>query len=40
MAKSLGNQKKVSFGKKTTGKAKKSRNKHDRTERNYRGQGR
>ena len=31
---------KVSFGKKSTGKAQKSHNKHDRTERNYRGQGR
>jgi hypothetical protein len=32
--------KKVTFGKKRRGKAKKSHNKHDRTERNYRGQGR
>ena len=31
---------KVSFGKKSTGKAKKSYNKHDKKERNYRGQGR
>jgi hypothetical protein len=31
---------KVSFGKKSTGKAKKSFNKNDRKERNYRGQGR
>lgn len=31
---------KVSFGKKKEGKAKKSFNKHDRKERNYRGQGR
>ena len=32
---------KVSFNKKkVTGKHKKSRNKHDRTEKNYRGQGR
>jgi len=30
---------KVSFGKKGTGKAKKSFNKHDRKEKNYRGQG-
>ena len=38
--KSLGESRKVSFGKKTTGKAKKSFNKHDRSEKNYRGQGR
>lgn len=38
--KSLGDTRKVSFGKKSTGKAKKSFNKHDRTEKNYRGQGR
>jgi hypothetical protein len=38
--KSLGDAKKISFGKKTTGKAKKSFNKHDRSEKNYRGQGR
>ena len=31
---------KVTFGKKKEGKAKKSFNKHDRTEKNYRGQGR
>lgn len=31
---------KISFGKRRTGKAKKSFNKHDRSERNYRGQGR
>jgi hypothetical protein len=30
---------KVSFGKKGTGKRKKSFNKHDRKEKNYRGQG-
>lgn len=30
---------KVSFGKKGTGKAKKSFNKRDRKEKNYRGQG-
>lgn len=34
------NKFKVSFGKKRTGKANKSRNKHDKSERNYRGQGR
>ena len=31
---------KQNFGKRKKGKAKKSFNKHDRTERNYRGQGR
>lgn len=31
---------KITFGKKNLGKAKKSFNKHDRKERNYRGQGR
>ena len=31
---------KVSFGKRKKGAAKKSYNKHDRKERNYRGQGR
>jgi hypothetical protein len=31
---------KVSFGKRKGGKAKKSFNKHDKKERNYRGQGR
>lgn len=43
MAKAKGSAKgaeKVSFGKRRTGKAKKSYNKHDRKERNYRGQGR
>lgn len=34
------NSNKVSFGKKSTGKAQKSFNKNDRKERNYRGQGR
>jgi hypothetical protein len=38
--KSVGESRKISFGKKRTGKAKKSFNKHDRSERNYRGQGR
>lgn len=38
MAKISG-QTKVSFGKRKGGKARKSRNKHDRKERNYRGQG-
>lgn len=31
---------KITFGKKRTGKAHKSYNKNDRSERNYRGQGR
>lgn len=31
---------KISFGKKKLGKAKKSFNRNDRTEKNYRGQGR
>ena len=38
MAKISG-QTKISFGKRKGGKARKSRNKHDRKERNYRGQG-
>ena len=38
-AKSAGNANKVSFGKRKKGSAKKSYNKHDRKERNYRGQG-
>jgi hypothetical protein len=38
-SKSSSNSMKVSFGKKRSGKAKKSRNKHDRKEQNYRGQG-
>ena len=39
-AKSGGTSQKLSFGKRKTGKAKKSFNKHDRSEKNYRGQGR
>lgn len=35
-----GTSHKVSFGKKSTGKAKKAFNKRDHKERNYRGQGR
>jgi hypothetical protein len=31
---------KISFGKRKTGKAKKSFNKHDKSEKNYRAQGR
>jgi len=30
---------KISFGKRKKGKSRKSYNRHDRTERNYRGQG-
>lgn len=33
-------QRKITFGTKKTGKPHKSYNKHDRSERNYRGQGR
>jgi hypothetical protein len=40
VSKSVGNSTKVSFGKKSVGKARKSHNKHDKKERNYRGQGR
>jgi hypothetical protein len=39
-SKSSGDARKVSFGKKKTRVAKKSFNKHDRSEKNYRGQGR
>jgi hypothetical protein len=39
MAKGKSDTRKVSFGKRKCGKAKKSYNKHDRKERNYRGQG-
>ena len=38
--KSAGESRKISFGKRKGGKARKSRNKHDKSERNYRGQGR
>ena len=34
-----GDSHKISFGKRKKGKAKKSYNKHDRSEKNYRGQG-
>jgi len=43
MAKARGASKeniKVSFGKRRKGKAQKTHNKHDRKEKNYRGQGR
>ncbi len=36
----VSNERKIIFGKRKKGKAKKSYNKHDRAERNYRGQGR
>ncbi len=35
-----GSTQKVTFGKRKGGKAAKTHNKHDRKERNYRGQGR
>lgn len=40
MAKVKSDSKKVNFGKRKCGSAKKSYNKHDKKERNYRGQGR
>jgi hypothetical protein len=41
MAKGAKNEsRKITFGKRKGGKAAKSRNKRDRSERNYRGQGR
>jgi len=41
MAKAKGSSdaRKISFGKRKKGKAQKSFNKHDRSEKNYRGQG-
>jgi hypothetical protein len=36
----MGESRKITFGKRKLGKAKKSFNKHDRSEKNYRGQGR
>ena len=39
-AKGSGGAAKVTFGKRRKGKAQKSFNKHDRSEKNYRGQGR
>jgi hypothetical protein len=41
MAKAKGSSdlKKITFGKRKKGKAQKSYNKHDRSEKNYRGQG-
>lgn len=40
MKKGKAESRKVTFGKRRTGKAKKAFNKNDRKERNYRGQGR
>ena len=40
MAKVKSDSKKANFGKRKRGHAKKSHNKNDRKERNYRGQGR
>jgi hypothetical protein len=42
MAKTKGSSttRKISFGKRKGGKAQKTHNKHDRSEKNYRGQGR
>jgi hypothetical protein len=40
MAKGKNYSTKLTFGKRKNGKAKKSHNKNDRKERNYRGQGR
>lgn len=42
MAKAKGSStaSKISFGKRKKGKSQKSHNKHDRSEKNYRGQGR
>ncbi len=37
---SSGERNKITFGKKKTGKARKSYNKHDHSEKVYRGQGR
>jgi hypothetical protein len=38
-AKGASTAQKISFGKRKKGKAQKSFNKHDRSEKNYRGQG-
>lgn len=40
MAKAKNDDKKITFGKRKKGKSKKTYNKHDNKERNYRGQGR
>jgi hypothetical protein len=40
MAKGSSSSTKITFGARKGGKARKSRNKHDKKERNYRGQGR
>lgn len=39
-SKSTSDSRKITFGKKRTGKSHKSYNKNDKSERNYRGQGR
>ena len=39
-SKSAGGSVKISFGKRKKGRAQKRYNKHDRSEKNYRGQGR
>lgn len=38
--KSVSEKQKITFGKRKKGKAKKTFNSHDKTEKNYRGQGR
>lgn len=38
--KSINEKSKISFGKRKKGKARKTTNKHDKTEKTYRGQGR
>jgi hypothetical protein len=38
--KSLSDSRKINFGKRKKGKTRKTYNKHDRSEKNYRGQGR
>ena len=40
MAKGASNSAKINFGKRRRGKARKTFNKHDRSEKAYRGQGR
>ena len=39
MAKAVSSSSKLTFGKRKCGKASKSKNKHNRREKNYRGQG-
>lgn len=40
MARASSNDRKITFGARRKGKASKSHNKHDKREKNYRGQGR